>query len=45
MVALKRLADRPQDREDPRRLEQIFGTLPDAMRDESGPKAGDEGGS
>jgi hypothetical protein len=45
MVALKRLADRPQDREDLRRLEQMFGTLPDAMRDESGARAGDEGGS
>jgi len=34
LVALKRLANRPRDREDLQRLEQMYGSLPDALRDE-----------
>jgi hypothetical protein len=36
LVAMKKLANRPQDREDLRRLEQIYGSLPDALAEETG---------
>lgn len=36
IVALKRLANRPQDRDDLARLEQAYGPLPDAMQDDAG---------
>lgn len=36
LVALKRLADRPQDREDLRRLERVYGPLPDALTEDPG---------
>jgi hypothetical protein len=34
LVALKRLADRPQDREDLLRLEQAYGRLPNTPDDD-----------